>query len=54
MIAAPEDGEVAMRGKEEAGKKTGRQVVSPLSTKRFFEEQKKKGELPQGEESEKK
>lgn len=29
--------------------KTGRQVVSPLNAKRFFEEQKKKGELPEGD-----
>lgn len=48
MIAAAEGGEVARVAKEKLEEKTGRQVVSPLSAKRFFEEQKKKGELPEG------
>lgn len=51
MIAASEGGEVARVAKEKLEEKTGRQVVSPLSAKRFFEEQKKKGELPEGEEA---
>lgn len=54
MIAASEGGEVARVAKEKLEEKTGRQVVSPLSAKRFFEEQKKKGELPEGGELEKK
>lgn len=51
MIAASEGGEVARVAKEKLEEKTGRQVVSPLSAKRFFEEQ-KKGELPEGDELE--
>lgn len=49
MLAAAEGGEVARVAKEKLEEKTGRQVVSPLSAKRFFEEQKKKGELPEGD-----
>lgn len=49
MIAAAEGGEVARVAKEKLEEKTGRQVVSPLNAKRFFEEQKKKGELPEGD-----
>ena len=51
MIAAAEGGEVARVAKEKLEEKTGRQVVSPLNAKLFFEEQ-KKGELPEGGESE--
>lgn len=54
MIAAAEGGEVARVAKEKLEEKTGRQVVSPLSAKRFFEEQTKKGELLRGDEPENK
>ena len=53
MQAAAEGGEVARVAKEKLEEKTGRQVVSPLSAKRFFEGQKKKGELPEDDEAEK-
>lgn len=52
MQAAAEGGEVARVAKEKLEEKTGRQVVSPLSAKRFFEEQKEKDELPENTETE--
>lgn len=52
MIAASEGGEVARVAKEKLEEKTGRQVVSPLSAKRFFDEQKENEELPEGGELE--
>lgn len=42
---AKEGGNVARVAREELESKTGRQVVSPLSAKRFFEAQKPKGNL---------
>lgn len=42
---AKEGGNVAMVARKELESKTGRQVVSPLSAKRFFEEQKAKKEI---------
>lgn len=54
MQVAAEGGEVARVAKEKLEEKTGRQVVSPLSAKRFFEEQTKKGELLRGDEPENK
>lgn len=42
---AKEGGNVARVAREELESKTGRQVVSPLSAKRFFEAQKTKGTL---------
>ena len=40
MEGAAEGGEVARVAREQLGAKTGRNVVSPLSAKRFFEGQK--------------
>ena len=54
MIAASEGGEVARVAKEKLEEKTGRQVVSPLNAKLFFEEQKMKGELTEDDEAENK
>ena len=43
-----------MKSRDEGLKaKTGRNVISPLSAKRFFEEQRPKKELEDGEESQK-
>lgn len=42
---AKEGGDVARVAREQLESKTGRSVVSPLSTKRFFEAQQPKGEL---------
>lgn len=52
MQAAAEGGEVARVAKEKLEEKTGKQVVSPLSAKRFFGSQKKEGELPENPETE--
>lgn len=49
MQVAAEGGEVARVAKEKLEEKTGRQVVSPLSAKRFFEKQKKNGVSPEGD-----
>jgi len=49
MQAAAEGGEVARVARDKLEEKTGRAVVSPLSAKKFFEGQKKAGELPEGE-----
>ena len=44
-LCAKEGGNVARVAREELESKTGRQVVSPLSAKRFFEAQKPQGEI---------
>ena len=44
-LCAKEEGNVAKVAREELEAKTGRQVVSPLSSKRFFEAQKQKENL---------
>ena len=46
---AKEGGDVARVAREELETKTGRNVVSPLSAKRFFEGQEPKLDLPEGE-----
>ena len=46
---AKEGGDVARVAREELETKTGRNVVSPLSAKRFFEAQQPKLNLPEGE-----
>ena len=46
---AKEGGDVARVAREELEAKTGREVVSPLSAKRFFEAQQPKLDLPEGE-----
>ena len=46
---AAEGGEVARVAREELEAKTGREVVSPLSAKRFFEGQQPKLDLPEEE-----
>ena len=45
MQCATEGGEVARIAREQLETKTGRAVVSPLSAKRFFEEQNPKDEI---------
>ena len=45
MQCAADGGDVARVAREQLEAKTGRQVVSPLSAKRFFEGQKPKGEI---------
>ena len=45
MQCAADGGDVARVAREQLEAKTGRQVVSPLSAKRFFEEQKDQGLL---------
>ena len=45
MQCAAEGGEVARVAREKLESKTGRAVVSPLSAKRFFAEQKPKNEI---------
>jgi hypothetical protein len=45
MQCATEGGEVARVAREQLEAKTGRAVVSPLSAKRFFEEQNPKDEI---------
>ena len=46
---AKEGGDVARVAREELEAKTGREVVSPLSAKRFFKAQEPKIDLPEGE-----
>ena len=45
MQCAVDGGDVARVAKEQLEQKTGREVVSPLSAKRFFEAQQPKGEI---------
>ena len=49
MQCAADGGDVARVAREQLEAKTGRNVVSPLSAKRFFENQDPKGELIEGE-----
>ena len=49
MQCATEGGEVARVAREQLEAKTGKAVVSPLSAKRFFEEQKPKDEIEKSE-----
>ena len=44
---------VARVAREQLKTKTGRNVVSPLSAKRFFEEQRLNGEIEESEQNEK-
>ena len=53
MKCAADGGDVARVAREQLEAKTGRNVVSPLSAKRFFEEQRSNKEIEDGEESEK-
>lgn len=53
MKCAADGGDVARVAREQLEVKTGRNVVSPLSAKRFFEEQRPNKEIGDGEESEK-
>ena len=53
MKCAADGGDVARVAREQLEAKTGRNVVSPLSSKRFFEEQRPNKEIEDGEESEK-
>lgn len=49
MQCAADGGDVARVAREQLESKTGRKVVSPLSAKRFFEAQKPKMEIEDGE-----
>lgn len=51
MQCAADGGDVARVAREKLEAKTGRNVVSPLSAKRFFEGQRPKGEIEGGKES---
>ena len=53
MKCAADGGDVARVAREQLEAKTGRNVVSPLSAKRFFEEQRPNKEIEDGEKSEK-
>ena len=53
MKCAADGGDVARVAREQLEAKTGRNVVSPLSAKRFFEGQRPNGEIEDGGESEK-
>ena len=53
MKCAADGGDVARVAREQLEAKTGRNVVSPLSAKRFFEEQRPNGKIEDGEESQK-
>lgn len=53
MKCAADGGDVARVAREQLEAKTGRNVVSPLSAKRFFEEQRPNKEIEDGEESQK-
>ena len=53
MKCAADGGDVARVAREQLEAKTGRNVVSPLSAKRFFEGQRPNKEIEDGEESEK-
>ena len=52
MKCAADGGDVARVAREQLETKTGRQVVSPLSAKRFFEGQSSKGEIEDDENNE--
>ena len=52
MKCAADGGDVARVAREQLEAKTGRNVVSPLSAKRFFEGQRSNGEIEDGEENE--
>ncbi len=52
MKCAADGGDVARVAREQLEVKTGRNVVSPLSAKRFFEEQRPNKEIEDGEENE--
>ena len=52
MKCAADGGDVARVAREQLEAKTGRNVISPLSAKRFFEEQRPNKELEDGEEKE--
>ena len=52
MKCAADGGDVARVAREQLEVKTGRNVVSPLSAKRFFEEQRPNKEIEDGEEKE--
>ncbi|OYP68028.1 Bro-N domain-containing protein [Prevotella sp. P2-180] len=52
MKCAADGGDVARVARDQLEAKTGRNVVSPLSAKRFFEEQRPNKELEDGEEKE--
>ncbi len=53
MKCAADGGDVARVAREQLESKTGRNVVSPLSAKRFFKEQRPNKEIEDGEGSEK-
>ena len=53
MKCAADGGDVARVAREQLEAKTGRNVVSPLSAKRFFEGQRPNKEIEDGEESQK-
>ena len=53
MKCAADGGDVARGAREQLEAKIGRNVISPLSAKRFFEEQRPNKEIEDGEESEK-
>ena len=53
MKCAADGGDVARVAREQLESKTGRNVVSPLSAKRFFEEQRPNKEIEDGEGSQK-
>ena len=53
MKCAADGGDVARVAREQLEAKTGRNVVSPLSAKRFFEEQRLNGEIEESEQNEK-
>lgn len=52
MQCAADGGDVARVAKEQLEQKTGREVVSPLSAKRFFKAQRPKGEIESDEKRE--
>ena len=52
MKCAADGGDVARVAREQLESKTGRNVVSPLSAKRFFEEQRPNKEIEDGEKKE--
>ncbi len=52
MQCAVDGGDVARVAKEQLEQETGREVVSPLSAKRFFEAQRPKGEIESDEKRE--
>lgn len=52
MQCAVDGGDVARVAKEQLEQKTGREVVSPLSAKKFFEAQKTEGKIEGGEKRE--